>query len=223
MAKQSRKRSSGSKQVKKPLTVAEKLKKLAAYKPPAYNELDKLFPVRCMMNSDVAMAKDIFAMSNTLAGLKKKYADTALQVRFSKKFVKQLKEGEIKGPLMLRVSPTLFVPMQDMKKAIKSIESECEMLEETNKLSKGQLQHRYEDYVDTLIRFERHLKKLIGNLKISTISGHRPGKDVETAKEEEIIYEKVLNDEMKKEDLMQVKKDMKKAIETNKAKKAVKK
>jgi len=180
-------------------------------------DLLKQFPIHPMNTNDSNRIKEIFSLSNTVAGLQKKYVDTNLQIKFSKKFIKQLKDGEIKGPLMIRVSPTLFMPMTDMIKAITSIKYEISMLEEANKLTKTQLEHRYEEYVDAIIRYNRILTNKVGSKKVTTLSVHRTagGKSTE---DEEVIFEKEF-EEMAKDDTKSMQEQVNKAIAEDKAKK----
>ena len=217
MSKGNRKRATqkqlGSKN-KKPIAI----EKSDAVKMPAYDTIFKQFPIKVMTTTDSNRVKEIFGLSNTVAALQKKYADTLLQIKFSKKFIEQLKSGDVKGPLMVRVSPTLFMPLTDMEKAVKSIRTEISMLEETNKLTKGQLEHRYEEYVDSLIRYNRILTQLIGDKHVTTLTTHRPATK-ESQKDEEIIFEKEFNDEVKNESLESLQDQVNDAIAKDKAKK----
>jgi len=175
------------------------------------------FPIRPLNNNDSAMVKDMFSLSNNFAALMKKYADVALQVKASNQFVGELKAKKIKGPLMIRASPNVFIPMRDMEKAATNIKKEVALIEKENVLTRGQIEHRYEEYIDSLIRFKRILTALIGDKELTTLSGHRTN-DEKTEKEAQIIFQKEF-DKMSEIELKKMPDEVKEAIAKDKAKK----
>jgi hypothetical protein len=175
------------------------------------------FPIRPLNNNDSAMVKDMFSLSNNFAALMKKFADTELQVRASNKFVGELKAKKIKGPLMIRASPNVFIPMHDMTKASENINKEVALIEKENTLTRGQIEHRYEEYIDSLIRFKRILTALIGDKELTTLSGYRAN-DAKSLEESQIIFQKEF-EKMSDEELKKLPNEVKDVIAKDKAKK----
>lgn len=175
------------------------------------------FPIRPLNNADSNMVKDMFALSNNFAGLMKKFSDTTLQERASLKFVDELKDGKIKGPLMIRASPNVFIPMRDMKKAAENITKEVGLIKKENVATRGQIEHRYEEYIDALIRFKRILTALIGDKELTTLSGHRTD-DPKSEEEAKIIFQKEF-EQLSNIELQKVPEEVKEAIAKDKAKK----
>ena len=118
---------------------------------------------------------------------------------------------------MIRVSPNVFIPMRDMEKAATNIKKEVALIEKENVLTRGQIEHRYEEYIDSLIRFKRILTALIGDKELTTLSGHRTN-DEKTKKEAQIIFQKEF-DKMSEIELKKMPDEVKEAIAKDKAKK----
>ena len=207
MSKSQRKRASPA----KPVTV--KLPKPSAPQKTIYQD----FPIRPLNNNDSAQVKDMFALSNNFAALMKKFSDTELQIRASGQFIDELKSKKIKGPLMVRASPNVFVPIRDMEKAADNIKSEVKLLEQQNTLTRGQIEHRYTEYIDSLIRLKRVLTALIGDKELTTLSGHRMG-DEKSTNDARVIFQKEF-EEMTKDELKSLPNNIKKSIAKDKAEK----
>lgn len=175
------------------------------------------FPIRPLNNNDSAMVKDMFSLSNNFAALMKKYSDTELQSKASKKFIIEIKEKKVRGPLMIRASPNVFIPMHDMAKASENISKEVVLIEKENILTRGQIEHRYEEYIDSLIRFKRILTALIGDKELTTLSGHRSG-NPKSVEESKIIFQKEF-EKMSEIELQKMPEEVKEAIAKDKAKK----
>ena len=174
------------------------------------------FPIRPLNTNDSNQVKDMFALSNNFAALVKQFADTEMQVKASKQFTSELKSKKIKGPLMIRASPNVFIPMRDMEKAAQNIKKEVALLEKENTLKRGQIEHRYEEYVDSIIRLKRLLTKLIGDKELTTLSGHR-AHDAKSDEETKVIFKKEF-DEMSKIEMQKLPEEVKEAIAKDKAK-----
>jgi hypothetical protein len=178
------------------------------------------FPIRPLNTNDSNQVKEVFALSNNFAALMKKFSDTDLQIRASEQFSAELKSKKIKGPLMIRASPNVFIPMRDMEKAATNIKSEIVLLEKQNALTRGQIEHRYEEYVDSLIRLKHVLTLLVGDKETTTLSGHRI-KNANYDKETKAIFKKEF-DEMTEAEMKNLPDDIKKAIAKDKQEKKVK-
>ena len=190
---------------------SEAMKKIVLPKPP--ENIFKDFPIESLGTADSTKVKELFQLSSTVAALKKKYSDTIFQIKMSKNFIKEVKAGKIKGPLMFKVSDTLFMPIKDMDKLVEGINKDIKTLEDSNIITRGQLEHRYDEYIDSMIRLYRFLKDRVGKKELSNIEGHR-NIDNKSLDEQRIIFEKELTDEMD----LNIKKEMKEAIEKDKAK-----
>lgn len=188
-------------------------------KQPVKNTIYQDFPIRPLNNNDSAMVKDMFSLSNNFAALMKKYSDVELQSRASKKFMVEIKEKKVRGPLMIRASPNVFIPMHDMTKASENISKEVVLIEKENILTRGQIEHRYEEYIDSLIRFKRILTALIGDKELTTLSGHRTG-NPKSVEESQIIFQKEF-DKMSEIELKKMPEEVKEAIAKDKAKKKI--
>ena len=175
------------------------------------------FPIRPLNTDDSMQVKDMFALSNNFAALVKQFADTDMQIRASKQFTTELKSKKIKGPLMIRASPNVFIPMRDMDKAAENIKKEVGLLEKENTLKRGQIEHRYEEYVDSIIRLKRLLTAMIGDKELTTLSGHRT-EDAKSEEEAKVIFKKEF-DEMSKIEMQKLPEEVKEAIAKDKAEK----
>lgn len=211
MAKGNRKRAGPARVV---VAKPPKVEKVVSQRTTIYQD----FPIRPLNNTDSNQVKDMFSLSNNFAALMKKFADTELQVRASNKFVSEIKAKKIKGPLMIRASPNVFIPMHDMVKASENIGKEVELIEKENLLTRGQIEHRYEEYIDSLIRFKRILTALIGDKELTTLSGHRTD-DTKSIEESKIIFQKEF-EKMSKAELQKLPDEVNKVIAKDKAKKA---
>lgn len=173
MAKANRKRANKDKI--KPKKVAEKKKTIY-----------EMFPAKTLSQDDANRMKEIFTLSNNVSALIRDYAEKDITITHMRKMSKQvLKE---KQPLMVQVAKNMFKTENDYKTVSKDIKSQSDILEKSLGLLKGQIEHRYEDYLSTLVRHKRFIESVIGSDTNKVITGHRS--DTKTKAEEEILFEK---------------------------------
>lgn len=189
-----RKRANSSKKTTKPKTVKkEAVKKL--------DSIYDMFPARTLNQDDGNRMKELFTLSNNVSALIRDYAEKEITVKKMKEAAKRI-ENE-KQPLMVQVANNLFKTETNYKKLADSIKKQAEQLEKSLVIIKGQISHRYEDYVSVLIRQKRLLENIINNAQLKSITGHRS--DAKTKAQEEKIFEKEF-DKITDEDREQLKK-----------------
>jgi hypothetical protein len=215
MAKGNRKRSKKTEPTKKKV---ENKKKQVSKTP------REMFPVRTLSQADADRLKELFTLSNNFAALLTDYNKKEQAIKSMRDVAKDiLKEKE---PLLQKISQNLYRPLKDYKKVSSQIKEQADSLEKAQKLVVGQLKHRYEEYVDAVIRLHRFLGLIIQTANTSTISGHRT--DEKTRQEEKVLFEKdfdkeveLTEDEVKQ--LEKIQKDIKKKQDAHKKAKGNKK
>jgi len=120
----------------------------------------KDYPIRTLNNADVNRFKELVTLSNNVAGLLKQCVDTDMSIEKGNDTAKQMMSGKIKGVAMMKVTANLFLPMADMRDVARKIKREVGMLKEANKISRGQLSQRYDEYLDSM----RNIRTLIDGL-----------------------------------------------------------
>lgn len=189
-----RKRANSSKKTTKPKTVKkEAVKKL--------DSIYDMFPARTLNQDDGNRMKELFTLSNNVSALIRDYAEKEITVKKMKEAAKRIEKE--KQPLMVQVANNLFKTETNYKKLADSIKKQAEQLEKSLVIIKGQISHRYEDYVSVLIRQKRLLENIINNAQLKSITGHRS--DAKTKAQEEKIFEKEF-DKITDEDREQLKK-----------------
>jgi len=148
------------------------------------------FPVTTLNQNDASLLKEIFELSNNVAALIKDYAEKVIIVKQMRLSAKSILDE--KQPLMIQVAKNLFKTEKDYKKLSKSIKDQANIVEKQLILVKGQIAHRYEDYVSALIRHNRYIETIVKDAELKSITGHRP--DVETQEEEKVLFEKEFDD-----------------------------
>ena len=175
MAKGNRKRS------EKPKLVEKEPKKPIKEKT-IYDE----FPARTLDQSDATRLKEIFTLSNNVAALIKDYADKVITIKNMRKMAEQIEQE--KQPLLLQVAKNMFKTEKKYKDVAKDIREQADTLEKSLILIHGQIEHRYEDYVSTLVRQKAMIDTILNGAGNKKITGHRSPKEVR--KQEELIFEK---------------------------------
>ena len=168
------------------------------------------FPVTTLNQNDASLLKEIFELSNNVAALIKDYAEKVIIVKQMRLSAKSILDE--KQPLMIQVAKNLFKTEKDYKKLSKSIKDQANIVEKQLILVKGQIAHRYEDYVSALIRHNRYIETIVKDAELKSITGHRP--DVETQEEEKVLFEKEFDD-MTDADIKELK-DLNKTISKKK-------
>ncbi len=198
MAKGNRKRSNKSKPKPKKPNV-EKPKTI-------YDE----FPAKTLNNMDANRMKEIFTLSNNVAALIKDYAEKDIAIKSMRDMADTLEKE--KQPITIQVAKNVFKTEKNYKEVADNIRKQAKDLEKSLVLIHGQIEHRYEDYVSTLVRHREMINGIINGAKNKVITGHRHGGKI-TREEEEVLFEKEFDKltEDDKEQLKELDKKIKKA------------
>lgn len=156
------------------------VKKIKAPKKPTMQEL---CPVKPLTQKEGDMFKLSVNLGNAYKAVMDDISQKELAISQMKSIGKQIKDGDIKGPLMQQIAPGVYGQFHDMKDTVKKINLQINQVELTIKIAMGQLPHRHDEYVDSLILFRDKLTEKIGDAKLSAISDRRAvvGKGKETA------------------------------------------
>jgi len=161
----------------------------------------EMFPARTLTQDDGNRMKELFTLSNNVSALIRDYAEKEITVKKMKEAAKRIEKE--KQPLMVQVANNLFKTETNYKELADNIRKQAEQLEKSLVIVKGQISHRYEDYLSVLIRQKRALENIINNAQLRAITGHRS--DQKTKVQEEKIFEKEF-DKITDEDREQLKK-----------------
>lgn len=173
----------------------KKGKKIAnKVKEPKPKSMDELYPVRSLYQTEANQFKALTELSNTRAAVLKDIIDKEAGIVQMRDLSKKIKKGDIKGPFMQPILPNVLAPFTDTKVVAKKIDAQIGVIQTTVDIAKGQIPHRYEEYVDSLINFRDRLSEIIGDAKRSNIAAQRLGADSE---KEKIIFEKSFDDYQK--------------------------
>jgi hypothetical protein len=199
MAKGKRKRANKNEKNTKNNKVKSKIKKNKKSETKNKKSIYEMFPVRTLDQTDANRMKEIFTLSNNVAGLVKDYAEKEIQVKKMRKSAKELEKE--KEPIMIAIAQNVFKMEKDYSGMAKKIRQQANDIEKSLSLVRGQIEHRYEDYVSSLIRQKRFIEGLLKKAELKSITGQSKT-DPKTKKEEEILFEKEfdkLSDKDKKE------------------------
>lgn len=203
MAKANRKRANKPK---------EKIPKVVEKKKTIY----EMFPARTLSQDDAVRMKEIFTLSNNVSALIRDYAEKDILIPNMRKMAESILKD--KQPLTVQIAKNMFRTENDYEKVAKEILKQADSVEKSLGLLKGQIEHRYEDYLSTVVRLKRFLEVVIGKEENKVITGHRAGKvkDTATLAEEEVIFEKNFDDltDEDREQLKAIDTEIKKAKET---------
>ena len=167
----------------------KQVKKSVVKKPIVKKEktIYELFPARTLTQDDANRIKELFTLSNNVSALIRDYAEKEIAVKKMRDAAKTIEQE--RQPLIRQIASNLFKTESNYKKLADEIRKQAKQLENALQLVKGQISHRYEDYVSLLIRQNRLLEVIVNNAQLKSITGHRHG-DAQTKKEEEVIFEK---------------------------------
>ncbi|MCK4329658.1 hypothetical protein KAX02_07425 [candidate division WOR-3 bacterium] len=177
--------------------MAHKVKKINNKKPKApkikqaslTNPFEK-FPVKPVDKGYVSIVKESVQLSNQYGSLVQQYVQKQQEYTMRKNYIKNLKKGEIKTPLMIKTVDGLFQPIYDIKKLVKQLENKNKMVNQGLLLVEDQVSHWYDEYRDSLIRVSKHLESVLGDDKnVHGISGYRKF-NASQKKQEEKLFEK---------------------------------
>jgi len=160
-------------------------------KQPAPRPMSELYPVRSLFQAEADQFKALTVLSSNRAAILKDIEDKETGIQQMRALSKKLKKGEIKGPLMQQILPGVFAQFPDTKKAASKVDNQIGIVQTTVDLAKGQISHRYEEYVDALINFRDRLNEIIGDTQRSNIATQRLGA---AAAKEKLVFEKSFDD-----------------------------
>lgn len=174
----------------------KKGKKIAKkVKEPKPKSMDELYPVRSLYQTEADQFKALTTLSNNRAAVLKDIIDKEAGIVQLRDLSKKIKKGDIKGPFMQPILPNLLAPFTDTKAVAIKIDEQIKVVQTTVDLAKGQISHRYEEYVDSLINYRDRLTEIIGDAKRSNIAVDRLGANKAN---EKVVFEKSFEDFEKK-------------------------
>jgi len=156
--------------------------------PRPVNPFDR-FAVKPVAKSFVTMVNEAVKLNNQYAALVQQYTQKQNEVALRKKYVKNLKKGNIKTPLMMQTMDGLFEPVYDIKQLTKQLENKNKIVTQSLLLIDDQVSHWYDEYRDSMIRVYQVLGGILGKDKeVKNVSGHR--KNLADKGKETKIFEK---------------------------------
>jgi len=162
-------------------------------KQPTPRPMSELYPVRSLLQTEADQFKALVGLSGNRAAIIKDIEDKEKGIKQMRLLSKKLSKGEIKGPLMQQILPGVFAQFPDTKKAAGKINEQIAVIQTTVDIAKGQIPHRYEEYVDSLINFRDRLNEIIGDTQRSNVAAQQV-----KPKDKKIVFEKSFEDFEKK-------------------------
>lgn len=163
---------------------------------PKQPTLEQLCPVAPLSQAIADQFKLVADLSNARGAVAKDISDKEMAIKQLNDAAIRIGNGNKKGPLMQQILPGLYDPLYDRKEAVKRIRANQSSLKLVINIARGQLPHRYDEYVDALILFRNKLNEVIGDAKLSDVASHRSGTK---PAEEKVIFEKSFDDFVEKE------------------------
>jgi len=170
-----------------------------------------------LMDFEGQIFQELVNASNRYTGLLKQKAQYEYIIKKLEGDRKKIQQGEIKLPILLTLIPKLMSYQETDKKKVLKIFDEQIAAYNTNLLSlKGQLEHRYEDYMESAARNKEFLNIRFKDAKAKNIV---PLRDI-GEKDEEVLFEAEFKDLLKDEGKqLELKAAKKEAIKRNIARK----
>lgn len=147
-----------------------------------------------LMGQEGQFFQELVNASNRYTDLLKQEAQYKFIVKRLEEDRKKIQKGDIKLPILITLIPNLMSYQEsDKKKVLKIFDDQIKSYN-TNLLSlKGQLEHRYEDYMESAARNKEFLNIRFKNAKAKSIV---PVRDI-GEKDEEVLFEAEFNDLLK--------------------------
>jgi len=184
----------------------------------------KDFPIPPFVSLDVGKLKEMVDLSNTYASLLQQYATEEYKLQIVQTTTKKIESKEIKPPFLVPIPGNIFIPETNMKNVLKSLKHQELLISTKIAGVRGQLEHRYDEFVETMLRFKEFLSAKLGDKQISKFTQHRTGGKQRDG--EQVLFEKEF-DKMTEKDgkeleelLKKATKDMNKKTEELKKEKA---
>jgi len=165
-------------------------------------------PVMPLMESEGKFFQELVNASNRYTGLLKQEAQYKYVVKKLQEDRKKIQQGEIELPILMTLIPKVMSYYEnDKKKVLKIFDEQIESYT-TNLLSlKGQLEHRYEDYLESAARNKEFLQIRFKDAKAKNIV---PLRDIGEKDEESLFeaeFKDLINDEGKQKALKEAQKE----------------
>ena len=170
-----------------------------------------------LMESEGKFFQELVNASNRYTGLLKQEAQYKFIVKKLETDRKKIQQGEIKLPMLMTLIPKLMSYYEHDKKKVLKIFDEQIAAYNANLLSlKGQIEHRYEDFMESAARNKEFLNIRFKGAKAKNIV---PLRDI-GEKDEEVLFEAEYKDLLKNpQKQCQLKEAKKEAIKRNIARK----
>jgi len=170
-----------------------------------------------LMEFEGKFFQELVNASNRYTALLKQEAQYKFIVRKLETDRKKIQQGGIKLPMLITLIPKLMSYQENDKKKVLAIFDEQIAAYNTNLSSlKGQIEHRYEDYMESAARNKEFLNIRFKNAKAKNIV---PLRDI-GEKDEEVLFEAEFKDLLKNpEKQAQLKAAKKEAVKKNIARK----
>jgi len=170
-----------------------------------------------LMESEGKFFQELVNASNRYTGLLKQEAQYKFIVKKLETDRKKIQQGEIKLPMLMTLIPKLMSYYEHDKKKVLKIFDEQIAAYNANLLSlKGQIEHRYEDFMESAARNKEFLNIRFKDAKVKNIV---PLRDI-GEKDEEVLFEAEFGDLLKSADKQaKLKAAKKEAVKRNVARK----
>ena len=170
-----------------------------------------------LMESEGQIFQELVDASNRYTNLLKQEAQYKFIVKRLEEDRKKIQHGDIELPILMTLIPKLMSYWEnDKKKIFKIFDDQIKSYNDNLISLKGQLEHRYEDYMESAARNKEFLNIRFKNAKAKSIV---PIRDV-GEKDEEVLFEAEFGDLLKSADKQEELKAAKKeAIKRNVARK----
>ena len=176
--------------------------------------------IKTMMEREAKYFQELVDTNNRYQAVLKQRTQYEFAIRQMEEDRKKVQKGELAGPFTLTVIPkVLSRQVEDKKEILDLFDKQLKTYKEMVKALTGQVEHRYEEYIESGVRTLEYMKKKFGNVKASQIVPDR-----RTAKEdEETLFEaefdKLMKDPKTQEEFKKASKEATKKKVARKTKK----
>lgn len=170
-----------------------------------------------LMEGEGKFFQELVNASNRYTQLLKQKAQYEFIIKKLQEDRKKIQHGDIPLPMTMTLIPKLMSYQEyDKKKILKIFDDQIKSYDTNIKTLNGQIEHRYEDYMESAVRNREFLNVRFKDVKAKNIV---PLRDI-AEKDEEVLFEAefsdLLKDEEKQKELKEAKKE---AIKRNIARK----
>jgi len=142
--------------------------------------------IKPLMQQETMFFKELVDSSNDYAKLMQQKAQYELIVKNLEKNRKKIQQNKIKPPFLMALIPKLLYYQEPNKKEILKIyDEQIDMYNKNIKTLNGQIEHRYENFVESSVRNREFMSRRFANAKAKAIVGARK----DAIKEEEALFE----------------------------------